>query len=123
MAKKRVLVVEDSQSMRHIVTTVLETAGYQIDSVADGEAALNLAMSIKFDVVITDLNMPTMDGLTLIANLRALATYKHVPILALTANGADAAKTAGKKAGATGWIVKPFDDVKLLAALRKLTAH
>jgi two-component system chemotaxis response regulator CheY len=93
-----------------------------VETADHGGAALDVAMSKRFDVVITDLCMPTMDGLTLISRLRALPQYKNTPILALTASGSDETKLASKKAGATGWIGKPFDESKLIAALHRLTA-
>ncbi|CAG1770907.1 Chemotaxis protein CheY [uncultured bacterium] len=86
----------------------------------DGEDGLEKAKGRSFDLIFTDQNMPRMDGLTLIKNLRNLAQYKTVPILMLTTESGDAMKTAGRAAGATGWLVKPFDPAKLLEVVKKV---
>lgn len=114
------LIVDDSQSMRAVVRLTLSTEGYQVTEAADGNEALSLAKQKKFDVVITDVNMPGKDGLTLIKELRATTNYKHTPILTLTTQTGGDKKNQGKLAGATGWITKPFSSKKLIEVLKKL---
>ncbi len=115
-----ILAVDDSASMRQMVSFTLKEAGHQVTEAADGDEALRLAKSKAFNVVLTDVNMPKMDGITLTRELRQLATYKFTPILTLTTESAPEKKQAGKAAGATGWIVKPFDPEQLLATVDKV---
>ena len=98
----------------------LALAGHQVTVAEDGQAALNVAKGMASDLVITDVNMPNMDGITLIRELRALPAYKFTPILTLTTESATEKKMEGKDAGATGWIVKPFNPEKLLATVNKV---
>lgn len=114
------LVVDDSESMRQVITMTLKHAGYNTIEAPDGAQALALAKSQNFDIVLTDINMPIMNGVTLIEQLRTLPKYKSTPILTITTESSDVKKHAGKEAGATGWIVKPIDQDKLLAAMDKL---
>ena len=116
----RILAVDDSASMRQMVTFTLKGAGYDVEEAADGQQALNKAKSGKFNVVISDVNMPVMDGITLIKELRALPAYKFIPILMLTTESTSDKKQEGKSAGATGWIVKPFNPDQLLATVKKV---
>ena len=116
----QILIADDSASMRSMVATTLKSAGHQVTDAADGAAALTKAKGGKFDAVITDLNMPVMDGITLIKNLRALPDYKYTPILLLTTETASDKKSEGKQAGATGWLVKPFNPEKLLATVDRV---
>ena len=116
----QVLVVDDSASMRNMVKATLVSAGHQVKDAENGEAALGLAKSGTFDAVITDLNMPVMDGITLVKELRGLSSYTYTPILLLTTESAGDKKMAGKEAGATGWLVKPFNPAKLLATVDKV---
>jgi two-component system chemotaxis response regulator CheY len=116
----QVLVVDDSASMRNMVMATLSSAGHSVKDAENGELALNLAKSGKFDAVITDLNMPVMDGITLTKELRSLSTYTYTPILLLTTESASDKKTAGKEAGATGWLVKPFNPEKLLSTVDRV---
>lgn len=116
----KVLVVDDSTSMRQMVSFTLSKAGYQVVEAADGKQALAAAEKSQCELVISDLNMPVMDGITLVKNLRELDQYKHTPILMLTTESTVDKKMEGKKAGATGWIVKPFDPDKLLDTVRKV---
>ncbi len=118
---KTVLAVDDSRSLRQMVVFSLKTAGYQITEAEDGVDALALAEKQVFDVVLTDQNMPRMDGLTLIQNLRALPTYEKTPILMLTTEAGDEMKAKGRAVGATGWLVKPFDPDRLIAVVNKVT--
>lgn len=112
---KIVITVDDSMSIRETVKMILTSAGYEVYSAEDGVAGLRLAEQRKADFIITDLNMPNMDGITLITRLRALPQYKFTPIVMLTTESQDDKKVAGKKAGATGWVVKPFDPARLIA--------
>ena len=115
-----ILAVDDSASMRQMVRFTLETAGYEVVQAADGVEALDYAKGSGVDLVLTDVNMPNMDGITLCKELRNLAHYKGVPILMLTTESATDTKTRGKQAGATGWIVKPFNPEQLLATIAKV---
>ena len=117
---KVIMTADDSASIRQMVTFTLKGAGYEVIEAADGQEGLDKAKSKTVDLVLTDQNMPKMDGLTLIKSLRALPAYKSVPILMLTTESGEAMKTEGKAAGATGWIVKPFDPAKLLEVVKKV---
>jgi len=115
-----ILAVDDSASMRQMVSFTLKGAGYEVIDAVDGVDALNKAKQKAVDLVITDVNMPNMDGITLIAELRKLPNYKFTPLLMLTTESAPEKKQAGKAAGATGWIVKPFNPDQLLATVKKV---
>lgn len=115
-----ILAVDDSASMREMVAFTLKGAGHQVIEAADGKQALELAEKSKVDLVLTDVNMPVMDGISLIKALRALASYKFTPMLMLTTESATNKKQEGKAAGATGWIVKPFNPEQLLATVNKV---
>ena len=117
---KTILTVDDSASIRQMVTFTLKSAGYDVTEAVDGQDGLDKAKTKPFDLVFTDQNMPRMDGLTLIKNLRNLAQYKTTPILMLTTEAGDAMKAQGRAAGATGWLVKPFDPAKLLEVVKKV---
>jgi len=116
----QILVVDDSASMRSMVAATLQSAGHKTDNAENGEAALNKAKSGTYDVIITDLNMPVMDGITLIKNLRTEQSYKYTPILLLTTESGTDKKSEGKAAGATGWLVKPFNPEKLLSTVDRV---
>ncbi|MEI7606726.1 MAG: response regulator [Rhodospirillaceae bacterium] len=118
--KKKVMTVDDSRTMREMVSFTLKGAGYDVVEANDGQHALNQLTATKVDLVIADLNMPVMDGLTLIRKLRALAQYRTTPILMLTTEADDKKKAEGRSAGATGWIVKPFDPAKLISVVQKV---
>lgn len=115
-----ILAVDDSASMRQMVVFTLRGAGFEVTEAADGEQALNLAKTKQFNLVLTDVNMPKMDGITLTRQLRSLPTYKFTPILTLTTESSTEKKMEGKAAGATGWIVKPFNPDQLLATVKKV---
>jgi len=115
-----ILAVDDSASMRQMVSFTLKGAGHSVVDAVDGVDALNKAKSQKFDCVVTDVNMPNMDGITLIKELRALPDYKFVPMLMLTTESGMDKKQQGKAAGATGWIVKPFNPDQLLKTINKV---
>ena len=116
----RILTVDDSPSMLKMVTVTLTGAGHSVATAADGCEALAVARSETFDLVVTDVNMPNMDGITLVRELRALPPYRYVPLLILTTEGTAERKDQGRKAGATGWLVKPFNPEKLLAVIAKV---
>lgn len=107
-------------SIRETVKMTLQAAGYQVATAEDGCIGLEKCRQTKADLVITDLNMPNMDGITMIAQLRALPEYRFTPILMLTTESQEDKKIAGKKAGATGWIVKPFDPARFIAVVQKV---
>ena len=114
-----ILAVDDSASMRQMVSFTLKSAGYDVTEAEDGAVALNIAKSKGFDLVITDVNMPNMDGITLIGELRKLPSFKGTPLLMLTTESAGDKKMQGKNAGATGWIVKPFNPDQLISVIKK----
>ncbi len=117
----KILAVDDSASMRQMVSFTLQGAGYEVVEAADGAEALEKAKSARgVDLVLSDVNMPVMDGITLIKNLRSLPDYKYTPILMLTTESAGDKKSEGKAAGATGWIVKPFNPDQLLKTIKKV---
>lgn len=115
-----VLVVDDSASMRQMVSMTIQGAGHTVEQAEDGAIALQIANSKKFDLVITDINMPNMNGIDLTTNLRGNANYKFTPILCLTTESSGDMKAKGKQAGATGWLVKPFQPEKLLATIQRV---
>ncbi len=115
-----ILAVDDSASMRQMVVFTLKGAGHQVTEAKDGQEALGLAKSQKFDLVLTDVNMPRMDGISLARELRTLSAFKFVPILMLTTEAGLNKKQEGRAAGATGWIVKPFNPEQLLATIKKV---
>ena len=117
---KRILAVDDSASMRQMVSFTLKKSGFDVTEAKDGQEALDIAKTAKFDVIISDVNMPVMDGITLVKNLRTLPQFKFTPILMLTTESGTDKKTEGKAAGATGWIVKPFNPDQLLAVIKKV---
>jgi len=117
---KKILAVDDSASMRQMVGFTLKTAGFDVTEATNGDEALKVAQSKHFDLVISDVNMPVMDGITLIRNLRNLPAYKFTPLLMLTTESGGDKKQEGRAAGATGWIVKPFNPEQLLATVRKV---
>lgn len=118
--QKIVLTVDDSMSIRETVRMTLESAGYRVITAEDGAKGLAAAGQQKADLVIADLNMPVMDGITLITHLRAHPNYRFTPILMLTTESQDDKKVAGRRAGATGWIVKPFDPPRFIAVVQKV---
>jgi two-component system chemotaxis response regulator CheY len=114
------MTVDDSKTMRDMVSFTLKNAGYNILEAEDGEKGVQVANSSNVDLVITDLNMPNMNGLDLIRSLRSNPKYGSTPILMLTTEGDSSKKMEGKNAGATGWIVKPFQPEKLLEVVKKV---
>lgn len=115
-----ILAVDDSASMRQMVSFTLKGAGYEVTEAADGLEALTIAKDKDVSLVLTDVNMPRMDGITLIKELRKLPSYRFTPMLMLTTESGSDKKAEGKSAGATGWIVKPFNPDQLLATIKKV---
>jgi two-component system chemotaxis response regulator CheY len=115
-----ILAVDDSASMRQMVSFTLKGSGYEVVEASDGVEALTVAKTRSFDLVVTDVNMPNMDGIELIAELRKLPNFKFTPLLMLTTESGMDKKQQGKAAGATGWIVKPFNPEQLLATIKKV---
>ena len=117
---KTILSVDDSASMRQMVKMTLTGAGYQVVEAADGAEGLAKIQSTAVQMVVTDLNMPKMDGLTFIKEVRKLASLRGIPILFLTTESDEEKKREAKAAGATGWITKPFQPEQLVAVVRKV---
>ncbi len=117
---KTILTVDDSLSIRQMVTFTLKSAGYNVIEATDGVDGLEKAKAKAVDLILTDQNMPRMDGLTMIKSVRALPQHSATPILILTTESTDEMKAQGRAAGATGWLVKPFDPQKLIAVVRKV---
>lgn len=115
-----ILAVDDSASMRQMVSFTLKSAGYSVTEAVDGQDAWDKAGAGRFDLVLTDQNMPLLDGIGLTKKLRAHPQFKNTPILILTTESSDQMKQLGRAAGATGWLVKPFDPAKLLEVIGKV---
>jgi two-component system chemotaxis response regulator CheY len=118
--EKIALVVDDSKTMREMVSFTLRKAGFDIIEAEDGKLALDAIANKKVNVIVTDLNMPNMNGLQLIKALRSTSAYAMTPILMLTTEGDGFKKLEGKNAGATGWLVKPFDPMRLIQIINKV---
>jgi two-component system, chemotaxis family, chemotaxis protein CheY len=116
----RILAADDSASMRDMVKMSLGSAGFEVTAAADGEEALRLAAASPFDLVLLDVNMPVRDGFDVTRALRADPQYRNTPILMLTTESSPDRKREGKTAGATGWIVKPFDPAQLIATVHRV---
>ena len=116
----KIMVVDDSRTVRESLKFFLKEGGYDVLEGADGKEALDILQNASVDLVITDVNMPNMDGLTLIGELRKSASHKFTPILVLTTESQQSIMQKGKELGATGWIVKPFDSEKVLAVIKKV---
>jgi two-component system, chemotaxis family, chemotaxis protein CheY len=117
---KTAVIVDDSTSMRQMVSFTLKQSGFTVLEAADGAEGLKHLDGRAISVIITDLNMPVMDGATFIKKARTLTAYKFTPILMLTTESQESKKQEGKSAGATGWIVKPFDPNQLLQTVNKV---
>ena len=120
-----ILVVDDSPTMRGMVSHALNEAGFETKEAENGKDALiKLTMmeegGTKPDMIVTDINMPEMDGIELVREIRKLSAFKHVPVLVLTTDNTDEKKEVGRAAGATGWLVKPFDSELILKVIRKV---
>ncbi|HUI19649.1 MAG TPA: response regulator [Methylocella sp.] len=119
---KIILTVDDSRTMRDMLMLALTNAGYQVVQAEDGMHGLEVLQSTEPDVIITDINMPRMDGFGFIEGVRGGDRHRAVPILVLTTESDSLKKERARRAGATGWIVKPFDPVKLVEAIRRVAA-
>ena len=117
---RSILVVDDSESIREVVSMGLREAGYEVIVGEDGSDGLRLLLENKVDLIISDLNMPVMDGITFLKEVRKIAMYKYLPVLILTTESQEAKKLEAKSAGATGWIIKPFVKEKLIAVVKKV---
>jgi two-component system chemotaxis response regulator CheY len=117
---KTILAIDDSASIRQMLAFTLKSSGYDVIDAVDGVDGVEKAKSANIDLVLTDQNMPRMDGLTLIKTLRAMPQFQSVPILMLTTESSDTMKQQGRAAGATGWLVKPFDPQKLIEVVKKV---
>ncbi|MEW6711477.1 MAG: response regulator [Candidatus Riflebacteria bacterium] len=117
----KILIADDSPSIRMMLGSVLNENGYQVEDAENGRVALEKAADFGPDLIITDLNMPEMNGITLVQNLRQNSRFKFTPILVLTTEGQEEKRQSGRAAGATGWLVKPFNPEKLIAVVKKLT--
>ena len=117
---KTILIVDDSSSMRQVVGITLKQAGYELIEASDGKDALSKLGGQKIHLVISDVNMPNMDGITFVREMKKTAAYRFVPVVMLTTEGTDEKKKAGQDAGAKAWVVKPFQPQQLLAVVTKL---
>jgi len=120
---RTILAVDDSASMRQMLGVTLRSAGYEVIEATDGDEALDYARAHAVDLVLTDVNMPRMDGITLVAQLRTLPAYQLTPLLVLTTESSPERKIQGKQAGATGWMVKPFNPDQLLSTLERVFSN
>ena len=116
----QILTVDDSITMRQMVKFTLTSAGHEVEEASNVDEALETVRGRRFDLVIADVNMPGKNGIELVKALRAMSAFKFTPILMLTTESEPALKRAGKAAGATGWIVKPFDPDTLLSVLQRV---
>jgi two-component system, chemotaxis family, chemotaxis protein CheY len=121
--KSTVFIVEDSRTMRSLVRDVLESGGYEVRESPDGRQALAALHSISPDLVITDINMPEMDGITLLREIRKHPELSRTPVLILTTSSDDEVKASARAAGATGWIGKPFDPDRLCQVVAHVLAR
>lgn len=117
---KRILTVDDSPSMRAMISFTLTELGYDTTEAVDGQDALDIVAEQPFDLIISDVNMPRMDGIAFVGNARKIPHHQFTPILMLTTEAGNELKAQGKAAGATGWIVKPFDPQKLIDVVARV---
>ena len=117
---KNVLVVDDSSSVRQVVGIALKSAGYDVIEAVDGKDALSKLTGQKVHLIISDVNMPNLDGTTFVKEVKKLANYKFTPIIMLTTESQESKKAEGQAAGAKAWVVKPFQPAQMLAAVSKL---
>lgn len=119
---KTILIVDDSSSMRAVVQVALRGNGYDLIEAGDGKAALAKMTGQKIHLIISDVNMPVMDGITFVREVKKMPAYKFTPIVMLTTEGQEAKKEEGRAAGARAWMIKPFNPQQLLAAVAKFIA-
>lgn len=117
---KNIMVVDDSSSVRQVVSITLKSAGYDVTEATDGKDALSKLTGQKVHLIISDVNMPNMDGITFVKEVKKLAHYKFTPIIMLTTESQESKKAEGQAAGARAWVVKPFQPAQMLAAVAKL---
>ena len=117
---KTILVIDDSASMRQMVSMTLRSAGYEVVEALDGKDALGKLDGRKFNLIVSDVNMPNMDGITFVQAAKQLPAYKFTPVIMLTTEAGDSKKAEGQAAGAKAWVVKPFQPAQMLAAVTKL---
>ena len=117
---KTILIVDDSPSLRQVVAMTLAGAGFDVLEAGDGKIALSKLDGRKIHLVISDVNMPNMDGITFVQEMKKLAAYKFTPVIMLTTESQEAKKREGQAAGAKAWVVKPFQPAQMLAAVAKL---
>ena len=117
-----ILAVDDSTTIRQIISSILSEKGHQVDVAEDGVEAMQLARTKRYDIILSDVNMPNMSGISLLAKLRNRDDYKTTPILMITTEGEGYKKDKAKTTGATGWLQKPFDPERLLSAVNSLLA-
>ena len=121
MMTKRILAIDDSRTIRSLLTQTLQKAGFEVSTAVDGVDGIEKFQHEDADLVITDVNMPNKDGFDVIADIRGGTRNRTVPVLVLTTESGAALKERARQAGATGWIVKPFDDEALVAVIHRLT--
>ncbi len=117
---KTIMIVDDSASLRQVVAIALKGAGYEVTEACDGKDALGKLNGQKIHLIISDVNMPNMDGITLVQELKKLPSYKFTPVIMLTTEAGEDKKSAGQAAGAKAWVVKPFKPEQMLTAVAKL---
>jgi two-component system chemotaxis response regulator CheY len=117
---KTILIVDDSSSLRQVVSITLKGAGYGVIEACDGKDALTKLNGQKIHLIISDVNMPNMDGITFVTEAKKLPAYKFTPIIMLTTEAGEARKQAGQAAGAKAWVIKPFQPAQMLGAVSKL---
>ena len=117
---KTIMIVDDSASLRQVVSIALRGAGYEVIEGCDGKDALSKLAGQKVHLVISDVNMPNMDGITFVKNLKQMSAYKFTPVIMLTTESQEGKKQEGQAAGAKAWVVKPFQPAQMLAAVAKL---
>jgi two-component system chemotaxis response regulator CheY len=117
---KTIMIIDDSASLRQVVAIALKGAGYDVIEAGDGRDALNKLTGQKINLIICDVNMPNMDGITFVKEMKMLANYKFTPVIMLTTEGSEEKKSAGQAAGARAWVVKPFRPEQMLSAVSKL---
>jgi two-component system chemotaxis response regulator CheY len=117
---KTILVVDDSASLRQVVSITLQGAGYDVVEACDGADALTKLKGLKVSLVISDVNMPNMDGISFVREMKKLPDFRFTPVIMLTTEGHESKKQEGQAAGAKAWVVKPFQPAQMLAAVSKL---
>lgn len=115
-----IMIVDDSASLRQVVSIALKDAGYDVVEACDGKDALSKLTGMKIGLIISDVNMPNMDGITFVKELKKLPNYKFTPVIMLTTETQDARKQEGQAAGAKAWVIKPFQPAQMLQAVSKL---